>query len=437
MSHLIIEQGKEVGTEITVPAAGMKFGRSPANNLVIEDEEVMLFHGRFFFKSDGALWVTDFGAAEKTTVGGVPIDEHALAVGDLVEVGETAFRVISIKPEGADAPAPAPTADKEEDEEVDLGFKAPKKSPAAKEKKERTKAQSLVHRILQLAVILLVLLVLAIAAPEFMKLRGTTVAPAVEQEKSVSFAYECVRGSYMDIFRYHMELTPDGRATITIDNLGTRHNTKTAEISAEALETLSRRLAGSGFFDIKRDYVVTVPNAYNFKDIAIYCNGRFNQVRILNKEAPRDFERTVTILEDFVFSELDIPFTLLEDDETLLRLAAESYKLGQARYSERDVRPGNLAEAIRNYKEALVYLEALDVKPDLYDKVKQGMSRATAEQDMRYKDYMFNADAGMRLGDWREAERQLRVLAELIPDRKDERHQIISSKQLEVEEHLR
>ncbi len=80
MSHLIIEQGEAVGTEVSIPMAGMKFGRSPANDLVLKDESVMLFHGRFFFKSDGSLWVTDFGAGEKTTVGGLPIDEHQLKV---------------------------------------------------------------------------------------------------------------------------------------------------------------------------------------------------------------------------------------------------------------------------------------------------------------------------------------------------------------------
>ena len=437
MSHLITEQGKEVGSEISVPPTGIKFGRSPANDLVIEDDGVMLFHGRFFFKSDGSLWITDFGAAEKTTVDGIPVDDHQLKVGDLVEVGKIAFRVISVA-QGEAAPPESPRPiEAAVSAEVDLGFNASKKVSPVKEQKGRTKKQSLVHRILQLAVILLVLLLLAIAAPEFMKLRGTTVAPVGKQKKSVAFAYESVRGNYKDIFRYYMELTPDGQATITIDNLDSRHNSKTVTVSKKALETLIRRLVGSGFFDIKRDYVISVPNAYDYKEISIYCNGRFNRVRVLNKEAPRDFERTVSIIEDFVFSELDIPFTLLEDDETLLRLASVSYKLGQARYSERDVRPGNLAEAAKHYKEALLYLEALDIKPELFERVKQGMSRATSEQDMRYKDYKFNAERAMRLGDWREAEKQLRILAELIPDRKDERHEIISSKQLEVEEHLR
>ncbi|VGO17107.1 hypothetical protein PDESU_05702 [Pontiella desulfatans] len=434
MSHLIIEQGKEVGREITVPPSGMKFGRSPANDLVLDDEAVMLFQGRFFFKSDGTLWVTDFSAAEKTTVGGEPIDEYALSVGELVEVGATAFRIIATNQEAE--PAAKPAAPEPADDEIDLGFKPASKPKGGGGKAERTKKQSLIHRVLQVLIVMLVLLVIAVAAPELMKL-NSKAAPAEEQQKSLSFTYECVRGSYKNIFRYYLELTPDGMASVQIDDLRNRHIEKFVEVSPEALETLSRRLAGSGFFDIERDYVIDAPNAYEYYDVAIYRNGRFNQVRVLNKERPKDFDHTVTILEDFVFSELDVPFTLLEDEETLMRLAAEAYKLGEARFTERDVRPGNLAQAVKHYKESMVYLETLEPKPELYTRAKQGMEQAAAEQDGRYKDYKFNADRAMRLGDWREAEKQLRMLAELIPDRNDERYETISSKQLEVEEHLR
>ncbi len=437
MYHLIIEQGQEVGKEVAVPPSGMKFGRSPANDLVLADESVMLFQGRFFFKSDGALWVTDFSAADKTTVGGEPIDEHVLNVGDLVEVGLTAFRVIGTR-RAEDKPSisETPSSDAAE-EEVDLGFKPSRRQRNTKEKKERTKAQSLVQRVLQVAVFLLLLLVIAIAVPELMQLNGNGASSAVEQEKSLSFTYECVKGSQKNIFRYYLELTPEGGASIQIDDLNDRHITKSAEVSAEALETLSRRLVGSGFFEIDRDYVIRPSSTYDLYDIAIYCNGRFNQVRVLNREQPKDFEHTVSILEDFVFSELDVPFTLLEEPEALIRYAADSFKLGQARYSERDVQPGNLAEAVKHYRESMVYLETLEPKPSLYGQAKQGMARAKAEQDTRYKEYKFNAERAMRLGNWRAAETQLRILAELIPDRDDERYETISSKQLEVEEHLR
>ena len=432
---MIIEQGKEVGKEIAVPDAGMKFGRSPANDLVLDDQRVMLFQGRFFFKSDGSLWVTDFSAAEKTTVGGEPVDERRLKVGDLVETGSTAFRVIATQQQRAQDVAEEKPAAAEE--KIDLGFKAAQKSEKPKEKRERTKAQSFMHRILQVAVVLLVVLFVVIALPEIRRLTGSPVKPASAQEKSLSFTYECVHGNYKDIFRYHLELTPDGMASILIDNLGNRHIAESAEVSGEAIETLSRRLAGSGFFDIDRDYVLNAPNMYESYDIAIYLDGKFNHVRVLNKEKPKDLEHTISILEDFVFNELDVPFTLLEDEETLLRLATESFKLGEARFSERDVRPGNLAQAVRHYKEALVYLETLEPRPDLYGKVKLGMSKAESEQDERYKDYKFNAERAKRLGDWREADKYLRILAELIPNRDDPRYETISTMQLEVEENLR
>jgi len=431
MSHLIIEQGKEVGKEITVPTSGMKFGRSPANELVLEDDAAMLFHGRFFFKSDGTLWVTDFGAGEKTTVGGIPVDEHLLKVGDLVEVGGTAFRVIN-----ATAAAPAEPAPPSAEEEIDLGFSPKKKACHSDAAKERSKSSVLMHRILQLAVVLLVLLVLVVAVPELLKLGGRD-GTAVVPGKSLSFVYECVRGNWKNIFRYRLELDVDGKASIQIDDLRDRHITKSIEVDAETLENLSRRLAGTGFFEFEGNREVAARNAYELYDIAISRNGHFNHVRVLNREPPSEIRQTVSILENFVFGKLDVPFTLLEDPEALIGYAEVSFKLAEARFAERDVQYGNLAEAIRHYKETLVYLETLAPKPELYRQAVQNMEKAKAEQAVRYKDFMFNADRAMRLGDWREADRHLRILAELVPDRKDERHETISSKQLEVEDHLR
>jgi tetratricopeptide (TPR) repeat protein len=128
---------------------------------------------------------------------------------------------------------------------------------------------------------------------------------------------------------------------------------------------------------------------------------------------------------------------LLEDSESLVGYAKVSFGLGEARFAERNIQQGNLAEAIKHYQESMVYLETLASKPEFHRQAMQNMEKAKAEQDARYKDYMFNANRAMRLGDWREAARHLRVLAELVPDRKDERYEVISSKQLEVEDHLR
>ncbi len=430
MSHLIIEQGKEEGREVAVPPTGMKFGRSPANDLVLEDDAVMLFHGRFFFKSDGTLWVTDFGAGEKTTVGGMPVDEHSLKVGDLVEVGDAAFRIINTRMEEG---TPAPQADAGD---VDLGFKSTSKPRRSTSAKESSKSSVLVHRILQVAVVLLVILLLVVALPEFIKLKNQE-SPLALPEKPLAFVYERVHGNWENIFRYHLELTADGRVSIQVDDLRNRHITKSGQVDAEVLESLSRRLAGSGFFELEGQREVKAPNRYELYDIAICWKGKFNHVRVLNREPPSEIRQTISILEDFVFGNLDIPFTLLEEPTALISYAEVAFKRGEARLAERDVKHGNLAEAIQHYKEAIIYLETLEPKPQLYRQAVQGMEKAKTEQDVRFKDYLFNVNRAMRLGDWREASKNLRILAELVPDRKDERYETISSKQLEVEDHLR
>ncbi|HSR88499.1 MAG TPA: FHA domain-containing protein [Pontiella sp.] len=433
MSHLIIEQGKEVGREIMVPQTGIKFGRSPANDLVLDDEVVMLFQGRFFFKSDGTLWITDFSVGEKARLDGEPIDEEQLKVGDLVEVGSSAFRVISTRREGSGV---VPAADAPAQDEIDLGFKPSKPARSAHgAARESVKHASPVYRLLQMAVIILLLLLVVVGATELMGARDRSGG---RSEKRVAFVYECVRGDTENIFRYALELTPDGKASIEVDDCRSRHVSKRAQLSAEDLENLSRRLAGSrGFFKINNSQEGNVPGQYELYDLALTLDGDFNHVRLLNRQMPPDLRQTIAIIEDFAFEALDVSYTLMEDDASLIRYAQEAVRLGEERYAERDSAYGNLAKAIMHFNESITYLQTMEPRPDPYDKAMRLLEQARQEQDKRYKDYMFNVERAMRLGDWAEAKRQLRVLAELIPDRSDERFDAISSKQLEVENKLR
>lgn len=433
MSHLIIEQGKDVGREIMIPQTGIKFGRSPANNLVLDDEVVMLFQGRFFFKSDGTLWITDFSVGEKARLGGEPIDEEQLTVGDLVEVGSSAFRVISTKREGS---GPAPAADAPAQDEIDLGFKPAKpvgRTPNAA--REPSKHASPLYRLLQGTVIVLLLLLVVVGATELM---GARERSGGIKQKGIAFAYESVSGDADNIFRYSLELTRDGKASIEVDDCRSRHISQRAQLSAEDMENLSRRLAGSrGFFKINNNREVNIPGKYTLHDVALTLDGEFNHVRVLNREMPAELRQTIDILEEFALEALEVSFTLMEDDASLIRYAQDAFRLGEESFAERESAHGKLAKAIRHFNEAINYLETMEPKPDPYEKTMGLLEKARAEQDQRYKDFMFNVDRAMRLGDWAEAKRQLRVLAELIPDRSDERFQDISSKQLEVENKLR
>ena len=433
MSHFIIEQGSEVGREVAVPPSGMKFGRSPANDLVLDDNAAMLFHGRFFFKSDGSLWVTDFGAGEKTTVGGMPIDEHPLKVGDLVEVGATAFRVINTQLEGGAAAAAPASAGKD----IDLGFKGQGLSASQPGSTSEASNNTLLPRVMQVAVLLLVLLVLLIVVPSLINISKDNAKTAQVQE-SIALSYERVQADRENIFRYHLELDEKGRFVISIDDLkNNRHVVKEDQVSETMMLQLSNSIDDAGFFDVGSDYAGTAEGQYDLYDIAVQRNRRFNHIKVLNRKPPEEIQRTVAVIESFALSELGIPVTLFKDNAELMRLARLAANLGQERYEERDVRYSNLATSIKHYKEAMFYLETFEPKPPLFQMAERGLGIAEAERDKRYKDYMFSADSAMRLKDWQAARKFLRILIELVPDRSDDRYETVNTKLLTVEQRLR
>ncbi len=439
MSHLIIEQGKEVGREIAVPATGIKFGRSPANDLVLEDEALMLFQGRFFFKSDGTLWITDFSVGVKSHIDGVSIDERQLKVGDLVEVGSSAFRVISTRQESETAPvapaAPAAQAPHGGEEEIDLGFKPARKKGGGSHAKGPEKRTSPMFRILQVLAVLLILLLVVVAATELT--RPKRRAGNGVRMKGLFLDYERVRGGPDNIMRYALELTPAGDASLVVDDARNRHFTKSTRLSAEEMAELKDMVKESGFFQISSDRIGKARNQYDLDDLALACDGQFNHVRVLNRELPADLRRLTDRIDEFVFQALDVSRSLLMDDAMLIQYAKDAYKLGEDFYRERDSSFENLAQCIKHLRESINYLETLNPKPEPYEKAKKLLSTARVEQNERYKEYMFLVDKAMRVNDWSDAQRNLRICTQLISDRSDERFETIAAKTIAVEDKLR
>ena len=108
-----------------------------------------------------------------------------------------------------------------------------------------------------------------------------------------------------------------------------------------------------GFFKINSSREGKVPGKYELYDVALTLDGDFNHVRVLNREMPADLRQTIAILEDFAFEALDISFTLMEDDASLIRYAQDAFRLGEESYAERDSAYANLAKAIRHFTEAI------------------------------------------------------------------------------------
>lgn len=434
MSHLIIEIGKEVGRELTIPDAGMKFGRSPANDIVLDDNAVMLFHGRFFFKSDGSLWVTDFGAGEKTRVSGEPIDEHQLKTGDLVSVGNTAFRVINIHKDLVEEIRTVPVKEIEV-ETIDLGFKR-SKNKLERAAEIKGPASRLSHRLTLVATAFLTLVVVFLVLFSVQKIISGNDANGVEK-KYLALKYERVVGNNNNIFRYHLELDIAGNLTLSMNDLDSKRKfDRTVKISPNVIKTLSGQIEKTGFFALEGNQIGEEPG-YNLYDLAILRNGLMKHVKVLNVNKPSDSSQKIAaLLEEFARSQLDIPLSWTRSTEELFELAEAAFDVGQKKWEAREVRSANLAEAIVNFQETVNCLVGIEPKPELYLQAEELLEEAVALRDKRYEDYMFSADRAIRLKQWNEAQRSLRYLQDLIPP-DDKRYDQVQRKLIGVEQRLR
>ena len=123
--------------------------------------------------------------------------------------------------------------------------------------------------------------------------------------------------------------------------------------------------------------------------------------------------------------------------EELESRSAEARDVGDAKWDERDVEFGNIARAIASYDEAVYYLETVNPKPADYDSLLSRRAAAKAELARRYDDQRIAAERAVSLEDWETAQRELRILCEMVPDSRDPRHDEASNKLLDVEARLK
>ena len=107
--ELMITSGALSGRRFAVPKEGLRLGRSSSNDIHIPDEELSRNHCLFELREPDGIALIDLASANGTYVNGVQLGAapRELAIGDLVEVGSTAIRVVG---EGAEpVPMPVPS----------------------------------------------------------------------------------------------------------------------------------------------------------------------------------------------------------------------------------------------------------------------------------------------------------------------------------------
>jgi hypothetical protein len=462
LPHLIIREGPERGRELIVPAAGARMGRSSENDLVLQDPALSRFQCRLFFKDD-RLHVLDLGSTNQTLVNNQPVSEQPLRPGDEILIGEMTLRVLSdrldgtppppvpapvpaprpptvtvLKPAAVPAVATTPSPAGLAETNVDLGFRKardPESGPgAAGGAGGRKHAPGWLWAIAALA-----LLALGIAA--IFKYMGgdtppTATAPKDPPEKALALRLEKVEADARNVFRYHLTLE-EGRLAVEIDDLRAgRKVTKEKQVSPVILADLLETLRKEDFFGLSERYEGLSPDFHDQKTLQVTLGRQTLGVTVLNRIEPPNFKEVRETIEEFAESELGLEALSLPPEE-LTRRGQNAFLLGQKLYGERNSpKHDNLWNAIKAFTEVEIYLESVEPKPAFFPEAMSLLDASRRDLKQRVEDYDFKAQQNIKLREWEEAARTLRIIMETVPDRTDERHAKAFKELLSVERNL-
>ena len=423
------------GKRFAVPEGGLRLGRSSSNDIHVPDEELSRNHCLFEAVGEDGIRLTDLASANGTTVNGRTLGDApaVLKAGDVIVAGATTLRVVGTGAAEPPTPPPGP---------VDLGLGepgGPLPPPAARRRRSPFANVLWAFGLLAAAAAAYVVLV----APRADAPTGGDAVQAVPEDEDPPVKevfYEKVEADSERIFRYEMTLSADGALKVVVDNVPgeNRHVTKSQQLDAKALAELNGILSYKALRGIDRAYegVEPDPPALESWTLKVVYATRARTIRIANTQEPEAFRAVREKLETFSKNQLGV-WALQYSREKLVALAEESVALGRAKWEDRDVQYGNLFGAVKAYEEALFYLETVNPKPDCAAAARQGLETAQAELAQRYANQRFLADRAINLRQWAEAQRELTVLLEMVPDRGDDRNREAAAKLIDVERRMK
>ena len=445
--EIMITSGPMSGRRFAVGEGGLRLGRSSANDVCVPDEELSRNHCLFECEGEAGLRILDLASANGTFVNDVQLgsDPRILVPGDVIVVGGTTITVVGERPpEPRPASKPGPVAGAAPAPvQVDLGLGG---GPGARESAPvaAPRRSPLANVLWAVAV---VFICTAIGLILFLP-NGTSpqspLTPPVEEKKAAlsSVGYEKVEATASRIFRYEVTVDAAGVLHAVLDDVPgeNRHVDKSVKLSPAAFAGIAEIFdANREWNDLDAAYVgasADDENALNRVRIRLVRGETVKDVVVENSPEPDAFRAVRERLETFSKNELGI-WAIQYSRDKLVELSAESARAADAKWEEREVEYGNLAGAIRAYREAVSYLETVNPKPEGYAELKEKLRKAEAELDERYRAQRFSADQQINLGDWARAQEELRILCDLVPDKADARHQEANAKLVDVEKRMK
>jgi pSer/pThr/pTyr-binding forkhead associated (FHA) protein len=437
---LIFEQGLRADTQFPIVAEKTTLGRSSQCDIAIADPALSRIHCSFELKGV-ELWLKDHQSANGTLVNHQTITEQRINPGDTIMAGDSVIRVTlpASTPITPSEPVVSelPPVTLSSDVVIDLGFDTPDTATPTLHQK------NIIRPILWgvTAVLIFVTCLWFIFTLDTGKTATKKTTTVDEQDNALLVYYEKVDASPSNIFRYELSLTANGMLAVKIDDLagGNRHIHKEKEVDPDILQALARDVMESGFFALDKEYtgLPSTPNGLNEHYMVIAIGKKVHSSHLINRlDEPEAFKAIREKLETFSKNELGI-WAIQFSTEKLIELAQNALDVAKKQYAERGVKLGNRYDAIRNYQEAIFYLDTVNPKPDFYEQIQEELEIAKADLKQQLQEQNFRADRAINLADWPTAARELKIICELIPDRTDEVHKTAARKLLDVETRIK
>ena len=463
--ELIVSGGEFSDRTFAVEACGLRVGRSSSCEIRSSDEALSRNHCMFEWSGEFGLKVTDLDSANGTYVNGNDVGTVTteLKAGDVIEAGPFTIAVagapvrtsaakpaaVPSVPAVAGSPAVASGA-------VDLGLGAAPggagggaagalagASGGAAGKGAARRKPLVSYLLMATAVVFIVLIYLVLVDPFQLIHRPEPPPEAPVRDASddlVEMVYERIDGDSEKVVRYSMTLENGRQLKVELDDLPeeNRHVAKTIELTDAAKKRLAEILADAELAQLGPEYAGPDPEppALHSRTLRIISPARVQSIRSVNAVEPDALLRVREKLEAFSKNEFGI-WASGYSKAQLLELATESAKLGAAKWEERDVEHGNVHAAVCAYREAIFYLDTVNPKPPEFEEYRQLLKEADAELEKRFHDQRFTADRALNMGDWETAQRELKVLLEMVPDREDDRYREASAKLVDVEKRMK
>lgn len=445
--EILVTVGPLKGQRFSVPADGIRLGRSSSCEISIPDPALSRNHCLFETR-DGGLWVTDLASANGTIVNDVQLgpDSQNLKIGDVVVVGDSALQVVAAEGKVPDR-EPVPVAEPALPV-IDLGLGG-ESSPGDAQDALRAEGEArpswtryLLWGVAILSVLAAAVLIVLPVSPE----ADDSIKELSDADPGelVSFTYEKVKAGTNTIYRYALAF--DGtNLSVEVDDVssGLRVRASSEEernrLSDDARKRLSDIFSSStNLYSLSPEYAGTPSEPGTLTSLALHVvrSRRVLDVSVENAAGPEVLQSVCTKLEAFVESEFNL-YAINMSVAELRKLSAEARREADAKWSARTSKFGNYAEALRKYDEAINYLRTVNPKPADYEALLARRKDAKAELDGVYNEHYGNAQQAHGTQNWSQEKYELQVILELVPDRNDDRNKEAFRKLLEVEAQMK